>query len=201
MEPETKEVSTAEQGTQKKEHSQKTWEKVVNIISIVLCVLAVIVAINGLIAKNRGYNNFFGKATYAVESDSMKGDKADDFKRGDLIFVTLLNDAQKQQLEVGNVITFWDMNENGTKFLNTHRIVAINKTDDVIVSFVTKGDNNDVEDSRHRSVADVIGKYSSKWAGVGNVVLFAQSQWGMFVLVVVPTILVLGYAIFEFVVS
>jgi signal peptidase len=45
----------------------------------------------------------------------------------------------------------------------------------------------------------VIGKYTGKWVGVGNVVLFLQSSTGFLVCVVVPSLLVLAYAIYDFI--
>ena len=65
-----------------------------------------------------------GLAFVSIKSDSMKG--KDGFKKGTLIFVNSLTDAEKKDLKVGDVITFTFL-KDGTKDLNTHRIVEVHE--------------------------------------------------------------------------
>lgn len=80
--------------------------------------------------------------------------------------------------------------------LNTHRIVDINRNSEgKIVSFVTRGDNNDTNDSMAVSVADVVGVYEGKASGIGHMFLFMSSSAGFFVCIVLPTLLIVVYCV------
>ena len=105
-----------------------------------------------------GFPNLFGKGMLTVSSNSMshynydaQGNKTTEkenlwteykvggFTTEDLLFADVFNDKDASNLKVGDVITFYQENidGNGKKGLNTHRIVAIanNKT-----AVITEGD-------------------------------------------------------------
>ncbi len=76
-----------------------------------------------------------------VLTDSMVGDKDDSFNGGDLIFVKTV---KPEDVKVGDVISFFDPNGNGST-VTSHRVVEVINEDGKI-SFKTKGDNNNTED-------------------------------------------------------
>jgi len=68
-------------------------------------------------------------------------------KKGDAIIVRKLNEKEKENLKVGDIIAF-----NEDDFIITHRIIEIK---DGI--YVTKGDNNNIEDTNRREKNDIVG--------------------------------------------
>lgn len=177
----------------KKQKNKKIIDIIVNIIVAVLLIFAIAISISAIVNKNKGYNEIFGKAAIAVRSDSMKGDKEDSFKKGDLIYVKILKeDKEKSTLNIGDVVTFWGKVE-GEKALVTHRIIEIQNGSDGVL-YITKGDNND-EGVEFVKFSSVIGIYEgSKLGGMGNVTMFLQGPTGFMIFVVVPTFIFLAYA-------
>ena len=74
------------------------------------------------------YPNIFGRGMLAVVSDSMDGDQEDSFQVGDLLIVKTFKEKNFNELEIGDVVTFFDPEaNNGEGGLNSHRIVHILK--------------------------------------------------------------------------
>ena len=106
-----------------------------NVVFYVIIILLFLFSLMNINAGGKGgIPNLFGTGYLSVQSDSMskKGDlpsqyndyDVKSFSSGDLLKVKMLNDKQKKELKVGDVITFWD-----TKLeeFNTHRIVYMSK--------------------------------------------------------------------------
>lgn len=121
----------------------KKAKKILNIISTVIVVLAVILAI--MLAGVR----LFGLKPYAVRSGSM----SPVYHTGDLIYV---KDVDTDKLKVGDIITYAADEDT----VVTHRIVDIEIREDEpdVRRFVTKGDANDTNDGSAVHQANVIGK-------------------------------------------
>lgn len=116
-----------------------------NIVFYALILLVLIFSISNIRAKNKSDQipNIFGKGYLTVSSDSMTGSEKDSFKKGDLIIVDIASEKEKNKLEVGDIITFYDpdLTEKGvSKQLNTHRIVYIAQTTDGSRYYYTVGD-------------------------------------------------------------
>ena len=174
-----------------KTNNKKTVKIVLNVLLGIVIALIVLIAVMVVLSRDRGYFSFFGVAPVAVKSDSMAGDNLDSFNKGDLIFIKVLNDEQKQQLKVGDIVTFEDIID-GFKDLNSHRIVSITEGHTHVT---TRGDNTTGNDMPV-SMSVVIGKYTGKIPLLGNVILFAQSSTGFLVFVVIPSFIVLGYCVY-----
>lgn len=185
----------------KKQKVGKIVSYVVNIISVMIMLFSVFIVVTYLASKDRGYPTYFGRAYCVVQSDSMAKDltKSDNFQEGDIICFRVLNDAEKQNLKVGDVITFWDNNITTTKVLNTHRIYEIRLNGEGKKEFSTMGDNNLTYDKDQtnqqiwRSADDVQGVFVGKAPGIGNVLMFLQSRTGFAVLIVVPCVMIMLY--------
>ena len=85
--------------------------KILNIIVdiLVVCVLIVSVLILTMVLSSQGdasVPNVFGKAPITVLSDSMKGDKPDDFEKGDLLLCDVVDNRVDAKYKVGDVVTF-----------------------------------------------------------------------------------------------
>ena len=175
---------------------------VINILSVIIMLFSVFIVITYLGSKDRGYPVYFGRAYAVVQSDSMAKDlsQKDNFKKGDVICFRVLGEKEKENLEVGTVVTFWDNNIAITKVLNTHRIYDAQDVDgDGKLEYSTKGDNNVGFDRDQqgnqiwREAEDIQGVYVGKATGIGNALMFLQSKTGFAVLIVVPCILIMLY--------
>ena len=145
-----------------------------------------------------GIPSLAGTAFMTVASDSME----DTIMTGDLITAKKLSDEQKQQLEVGDVITFYkDLDEDGNEEINTHRIIEIvYDTDGTVDGYKTKGDHNLLDDPGQVSWQFVI----AEWTGtriplVGGFIGFIQKPTGFLCCIVLPLIVFFLYELFVFI--
>lgn len=84
----------------------------------------------------------------AIMSNSM----ADLITRGDVVVIKKLNDKEKMNLQINDIIQY---RLDGSTVI--HRIVEINKYDKEI-TFITKGDNNKHNDRKSVSIDQICGK-------------------------------------------
>jgi len=167
-----------------------------NVLTAVIVIIAVLLAISTLASKGKQYVNLLGVSFLSVASDSMAGDNKDSFDYGDVIAIKILGDNKKDDLEVGQIITFYDQHIrlNGEPQLNTHRIVEV-KNENGVISYVTKGDNKPFNDNVSRPSEDVVGVYIGKANGIGKALLWMQTKDGFLTTVVVPSALVFVYCL------
>ena len=137
--------------------------------------------------------DIFGTAPLAVMTDSMNGDEEDSFAGGALILIDLLDEEEKQDLTVGQIVTFRDTDENGDVFFVTHRIVEIGKEGGRIAAVTTRGDANTGNDAP-TDIADVLGVCTSSIGGLGGFAIFLQTPAGILVCVGIP---VLAYIVYD----
>ncbi len=162
-------------------------ERTVTIIGIVLCViLCPILIINcTLIAKS--YINtdevpmFGGYCPLIVLTDSMYPD----IVKGDLIIV---QDIEAEDVKVGDVISFFDPEGNGTSVV-THQVIEILEDG----SFRTKGTGNNTADDLPVPTKNLVGIYRAKITGAGHVALFLQTPAGLVVCIGVPVALIICF--------
>jgi signal peptidase I len=134
---------------------------VVDVVVAVVLVLVLFLAICAIRSKAKGYDGYteiFGKAYVAVSTNSMDGDKEDNFSKGDMIVIKTLSSDDLSELKVGDIITFKTIyiTDDDNYVLNTHRIVAIEQLANGSYSFTTKGDNNPANDNEAVSGANVV---------------------------------------------
>ena len=112
---------------------------IVNVLVWIVLILALLMTVMVFSSgRNNGIANLMGFIPMTVESDSMKPT----FQKNDLIICKEVDDVYK--LKEGDVITFWTLID-GQKVKNTHRIVEITELDGDR-SFITRGDNNEIDD-------------------------------------------------------
>ena len=109
---------------------------------------------------------------------------------GDLI---ICRTVEAEDVEVGDVISFFDPAGNGTSIV-THRVIEI-VNEGGVEKFRTRGDNNNTEDKVLVEAEDLVGTYMSRIPGAGHVAMFMQTTTGLIVCVVLPIILLVGYDI------
>lgn len=180
---------------------------VLNSLVWVFLVFAILVTIVTFASQNAkdGVPSVFGKSIVSIQSDSMKSDKKESFKTGDLIIIEKVSTSQALELKEGDIITYRapiDIDKDGkTGDINTHRIFSVRVDDGGIVWFTTKGDNpetNFSEDNYELRYTDVIGVYDGdKLAGIGGVLDFLRSSLGFFLIIVLPMALFFFYEVYN----
>ena len=153
---------------------------VANIIGIVLCVLLFpgflvnsILLISSLINPNVP-PSCFGITPLIVESGSM----SPSFEKNDLVLIR--NTSESDKYEKGTVVCY----RSGDVYV-THRIVKVSEENGKTV-YTTQGDANNTPDRDTVKADQILGVYSTHFAGMGNVLLFIQTPIGMILCVLLP---------------
>ena len=172
---------------------KKVLKVVVDVLAWIILIAAFLVTLMVFSSsRNNGIASLFGIMPMSVQTDSM----APTFKAGDLIFVKKIDDLNT--LSKDDVITFYTIIENA-RALNTHRIAEVKETDGA-KSFVTRGDNNMIDDEIPVYPSDIVGKWTGKKiAGGGKVLNFLRSKTGFFVCIVIPMALFFLFELYKFI--
>ena len=128
----------------------------------------------------------------------MSGSNPDSFDEGAMIFV---KDVDATELEVGDVITFFDPASKKNSIV-THRIIELTsiETKDANgeaiteLAFITQGDFNPSPDTVAVPASNLIGRYVTHIEKIGNFTLFLDTELGMLLFIGVP---VLGFILYE----
>lgn len=166
-----------------------------NVIAWIVLIFALLITIIVFSSgRNNGVANLFGFIPMTVESDSMKPT----FSKNDLIICKEIDDLNS--LKEGDVITFWTVID-GRRVKNTHRIVSVNAGEGSR-SFVTRGDNNDVDDTSPAYASDIIAKWTDvKIAGVGKFMNFLRTKKGFFICILIPMAIFFLFELYKFIVT
>lgn len=149
---------------------------------VVLCILVILVVICGAVFIQTKVNpdkipSIFGYKPFIVLSGSME---AEIFK-GDL---AVTRETGVEEIQKNDIIAFHDSENH----VVTHRVVDIVEGDDG-KEFVTKGDNNDRNDSNTVNMKEVEGKYLFKLSGFGNIVMIMQQPVTLVIVLVVIVVI------------
>ena len=174
---------------------KKVLKIVVDVLAWIILIAAFLVTIMVFSStKNNGIASLFGIMPMSVKSDSM----APTFKAGDMILVKKIDDMYTLQKD--DVITFYTIIDSA-RVLNTHRIVEV-KDDGGSRSYITRGDNNPVEDEIPVYPSDIVGKWTGKKvSGGGKVLDFLRSKKGFFICVVIPMAIFFLFELYKFIVT
>lgn len=121
----------------------------------------------------------FGYKPFIVLSGSMETE----IYKGDLVIV---KNTDVKSLKKNDVIAFRD-DEN---YVVTHRIVEV-INDEGEIKFITKGDNNNINDADYVRESDVEGVYKFKISGFGTVLLVMQKP----VTLIFTLIIIVGFGV------
>lgn len=107
-----------------------------NVVFYAVIILLFLFSIMNINAGNdgKGFPNLFGSGFLSVQSDSMNGESTeyeiDSFNKGDLVKVKVFKDKDCSNLEVGDVVTFYDPS---LEALNTHRVVYVHDDNSYVI--------------------------------------------------------------------
>ena len=172
---------------------KKALKIILNVLAWVLLIFALLVTILVFSSgRNNGVSSLFGFIPMTVETASMEPT----FKVDDLIICREVDDINS--LQEGDVITFWTMIQ-GKREKNTHRIVSI-LDENGTRSFVTRGDNNGLDDDIPAKAGDVIGKWTgARLPGFGKVMRFLGTRTGFFCCIIIPMALFFLFELYKFI--
>ncbi len=157
----------------------------VNVILFTLLIAMVFLVI--ISRASGGEPTLFGHQFKVVLSGSMEPT----FQTGSVIAVD--SEIDTANLEKGDVITFAE-SENK---LVTHRIIDVVQQGDALM-FQTKGDNNENPDQQLVLADNVVAEYTGVTVPyIGYFLDFSNSQMGTALLLIVPGLLLIGYAFFS----
>ena len=158
-------------------------KKYANTVKKVLAVILVILIYNIILifisAENDGIE-LFGYRAYVITSDSMEPA----INNGDAIVV---KNCEEEDLQTGDVITFEQNQE-----VITHRIQKIEEDQTTKEkTYITKGDNNNIEDSEHINFSAIIGKCVLTIPYLGNIISVLENK--LIILIIILIILILFF--------
>lgn len=161
-----------------------------NTLSSIMLVIFILLVIAVVLSKaSGGEPAFFGYQIKSVLSGSMEPG----IQTGSI--VALKPGGDMNRFKKGDVITF----RNEENLLITHRVVEAtmnNATGEAM--YRTKGDNNDAPDMNPTSSTNVVAEYAGVTIPyVGYAMNFAVSKAGSVVLMIVPGLMLLLYALYS----
>jgi len=161
-----------------------------NTLSSIMLVIFILLVVAVVLSKaSGGEPAFFGYQIKSVLSGSMEPG----IQTGSI--VALKPGGDMNRFKKGDVITF----RNEENLLITHRVVEAtmnNATGEAM--YRTKGDNNDAPDMNPTSSTNVVAEYTRVTVPyVGYAMNFAVSKAGSVVLMIVPGLMLLLYALYS----
>jgi signal peptidase len=176
----------AKQGT-------KVGKIVLNVFFYAVLVLLVLFSFANMKLKQKDdIANLFGRGFVTVLTDSMTGDQENSFTVNDVIFVRLLDEDSRQDLQVGDIVTYFSMKIPGLNIQGfiTHRIIEIFTLDDETF-IVTQGDKDGAIPDDPINITETIAVYTGQLKGAGRALKYLQTPTGFAVFVILPVALIL----------
>ncbi len=161
--------------------SEKTEKKKINIskiLNIIVPALLIILALNLITTKSDKLFEIIGYRTYTVLSGSMEPK----FYPGDIVITKHKN---KTDIKLNDIVTYKD----SEGVVITHRIIK-----ETPEGYITKGDNNNVEDAEILTKDNIIGEVKFSIPKIGYLINFLSKP----MVVAVEMILLAGFIFFYY---
>ncbi len=174
--------------SQDNKKSNNAGAAVVNIISWVVTVIAVLMMVFTIISSltfNRNDRNFLGFKFYIVQSDSMS---ATDFNAGDLI---VSKKVDPTTLKEGDIISFQSQNTENYGETITHKIRRATVDNEGNPGFITYGTTTNTDDEAIVTYPFIMGKYTFKIPKMGYFFTFVKSVPGYILCILVPFVIII----------
>lgn len=159
-------------------------KKISKTVRYLIDILLVIIIYNLILVSLSCLNkieeiSIFGYKAYKITTNSMEPE----IDVGDVVIVKELED--NNEIKEDDVITF----EHNSKVI-THRVVDI-KDEQGNTAYITKGDNNNIEDSKSVYKDEIKGKVVFKIKFLGNLITLFENQIFFLILILIFLILIL----------
>lgn len=167
------------------EKAKKIFGRVLTVLSVAIFVFGLVIFVSVLNATAGKVPSVFGFSVLQVSSGSMEPE----YMTGSVVVV---RKTDVKELKVGDVISFYSMDQSISGKVNTHRIIKIDyMLDGDEPIFTTQGDRNELPDRDKVHAANVIGKVVYDLGTVsGSIISVLQNPNVIFFVIVLPLILI-----------
>ena len=159
----------------KRKEKEKIVKRIIEIIAIILIYNIILIIISSINGKDF---SILGYKAYIVNTNSMETT----IEVGDIV---IIKKVKAEKLNQGDVITFTQEGE-----VITHRITKI-ETEEKSTQYVTKGDNNNTEDTLKIKYEDIIGKEILTIPQLGKAMQLLDSK--IILLIIILIILICAF--------
>ena len=159
----------------KRKEKKKIVKRIIEIIAIILIYNIILIIISSINGKDF---SILGYKAYIVNTNSMEPT----IEVGDIV---IIKKVKAEKLNQGDVITFTREGE-----VITHRITKI-ETEEKSTQYVTKGDNNNTEDTLKIKYEDIIGKEILTIPQLGKAMQLLDSK--IILLIIILIILICAF--------
>lgn len=165
--------------------AKKIFSRIMTVISVALFIFGVVVFVSVLNASAGKVPSVFGFSVLQVKTGSM----LPDYEIGTIV---ITKNVDANDLQVGDVISFYSLDQDISGEVNTHRIEKIEHGgDDNAPYFTTKGDNNTQVDKQKVWPSQIVGKVVYNLGTVsGSVIGIFQNPNVIFFVIVLPLIFI-----------
>lgn len=155
------------------------------VLSVLIFVFGVVVFVSVLNASAGKVPSVFGISVLQVKTGSM-------IPEYEIGTVVVAKKVDPTELKVGDVISFYSLDQDISGEVNTHRIVKIEyHGDDNQPVFTTKGDNNKENDKQKVWPAQIVGRVFYNLGTVsGSVIGIFQNPNVIFFVIVLPLVFI-----------
>jgi len=158
----------------KRKQNEKLIRRIIDIVLVILIYNVILVSISCINKIEK--ITVFGYRAYIIKTDSMEPS----INKGDVV---ITKRTKEEKLKVGDVITF-----KQKEAVITHRIVNIENYEQGN-RYITKGDNNNIEDSQKISYENIEGKCVIAIPYLGNFMGFLENRIVFLVIILILLIL------------
>jgi len=182
---------------------KKVASTILNIIIWVFVVFSMVVSL--VVLSSTAFNNdgtgvpsLGGYSLITVQSDSMKPE----FSKGALIVVKKATAEQRTQYQVGDVITYFDYQNDGSFIFVTHRVIGVEEL--AVTTYTTLGDNKEFDLSGGAGSRvfcnDVLGEYTGvQIPFLGAALDFIKQPVGFGLFIILPLLAFFLYELYNFI--
>lgn len=182
---------------------KKVASTVLNIIIWVFVIFSMIVSL--VVLSSTAFNNdgtgvpsLGGYSLITVQSDSMKPE----FSKGAMIIVKKATAEQRTQYQVGDVITYFDYQADGSFIFVTHRVIGVEEL--AVTTYTTLGDNKEFDLSGGTGSRvfcnDVLGEYTGvQIPFLGAALDFIKQPVGFGLFIILPLLAFFLYELYNFI--
>ena len=173
---------------------------VIDVLIVIVFIISLLVVIASITAKREnGQANVFGYTANSVQTDSMKGA----INEGDLIISKVVTEKNKGSFELkeGDIVSFYNELDNGTKILITHRIYKVREAGNTRV-YTTWGDNRESAPAPDAPITmgDIESVYLFKIPLLGHFIDFLRTPLGFIICLVVPLLAFIAWQAYKLIV-
>lgn len=116
---------------------------------------------------------------------------------GSYIYAKKITPENAEMIKNGDIIVFISRDPAIYGKLNTHRVIEV-RGDGDSTEYITKGDNNNIEDSLSVSRADIVGLYIKNLPVLSGAAGFISQKWVFFTLIIIPSAILLTLSVIDF---